>query len=346
MSRIDLPVVAVTLAGFLMLPCVDCEIVADNRRQAATFRAALAPADDGDAAALWPLLAADAETLSVDIAIGLAGEPALSILQGVVDAIRIDPVRGLVMLEGRDLTARLIDLAVTEGFVNQTGSEIASALAARAGLAAAVIPTATIVGQYYQIEHARSAVSAYTRFATAWDLICHLAQTEGYDCWVADGALQFVPEGSTGTLALEIDLAAIAAGAPDAAPLTGLRLERRSALARGTSVSVVSWESRQRNATAATFPEATDAAAAYVFVAPNLPQAASAARAAALYRDIVRHAQSIVCDMPGAFAPMPRDLVVLAGAPAGFDGTYVVDEIIRRINTRSGFTQSFTAHLT
>ena len=49
--------------------------------------------------------------------------------------------------------------------------------------------------------------------------------------------------------------------------------------------------------------------------------------------------------MPGALSPLPRDLVVLSGSAGGWDGTYVVDDVSWRIDARSGFTQTFVAHL-
>ena len=112
-------------------------------------------------------------------------------------------------------------------------------------------------------------------------------------------------------------------------------------------VSVSSWSSRQRAAVTATYPSdtGTNAATNFVFVAPNLPDDVALKRAQALYTDIVRHRQVITATMPGSLSPMPRDNVVLTGSAGGFDGLYVVDNVSWRIDARSGFPQSFVAHL-
>ncbi len=345
---LDQPSCDVVLGGALVCPCIEADISLNNQLEAGTFRVVLPGTME-----VWDFcLPSGAAELSVTVRLssssgGTVPFSSISLMTGSVDRISADPVANVVELEGRDLSARLLDTQVSNGYVNQTASEIVTALAASAGLTPVVDSTSDIVGQYYQLEHARSALSAYSQFTTAWDLICHLAQTEQCECWVSGETLFFQPRGMSSTSTLELDLLAMRAGSALAAPLTQLHFDRRVGLARGVGVSVASWSSRQRAAVTATYPADTgaDAPTSFVFVAPNLPDDVALKRAQALYTDIVRHRQVITGTMPGALSPMPRDNVVLSGSAGGWDGVYVVDDVTWRIDARSGFTQSFTAHL-
>ena len=116
---------------------------------------------------------------------------------GAVDHVSFDVGNGVVALEGRDYMSRLIHAPSSRNFVNQTSSEIVSALGNAAGLAVQSDPTTTIVGQFYQLEHARSSFDAFTRFTTSLDIITYLTQLEGYDCWVKGLTLYFVQSGSS-----------------------------------------------------------------------------------------------------------------------------------------------------
>ena len=345
---LDQPSCDVLLGGRLVCPCIEADVSLNNQLEAGTFRVTLPGTAD-----VWALCMLDGGgELSATVRLSSSlGSPvpfsSVSLMTGIVDRISADPVANLIELEGRDLSARLIDTQVCDGYVNQTASEIVSALASSAGLSPSVAPTSDIVGQYYQLEHARSSLSAFAQFTTAWDLICHLAQTEQCECWASGETLFFQPRGTSGVNTILLDLQAMRAGLAGAFPLTQLHFDRCVGLARGVGVSVASWSSRQRAAVTATFPADTGAGAPtnFVFVAPNLADNVALKRAEALYTDIIRHRQVISGTMPGALSPLPRDLMVLSGSAGGFDGTYVVDSVSWRIDARQGFSQSFVAHL-
>ena len=345
---LDQPSCDVLLAGSIVCPCIEADMSLNNQLEAGTFRVTLAGTAD-----VWAFCVLDGGgellvTLRISSAAG-GNVPfsSVTLMTGTVDRISADPVTNVVELEGRDLSARLLDKQVSDTYVNQTASEIVTTLAAQAGLIPIVAATSEIVGQYYQLEHARSSLSAYSRFATAWDLVCHLAQSEQCECWVAGESLFFQPRGLSSVNTLVLDLLAMRVGLSGTAPLTQLHFDRRVSLARGVGVSVSSWSSRQRAAVTATFPAETGSSAPtnFVFVSPNLPDSVALKRAEALYTDITRHRQVISGTMPGALSPLPRDLVVLSGSAGGWDGTYVVDDVSWRIDARQGFTQSFVAHL-
>lgn len=348
MSRVERPTVDVLVAGTTLPGCIEADIALNNELEAGSFRVVLPETE-----LLGELLVGlQGSELPVAIRAAVAsdiGVPIASavLISGAVDRITTDPVRGLVELEGRDLLGRLVDMQVSENFVNQTASEIVAALAARAGLAADIVPTASMVGQFYQLEHARSMLSAYSRFTTAWDVISHLAQTEQCECWADGDELNFAPRGTSAGRLIAIDLDAMRAGRAGVNTLTDLRLDRRVGLDRGVSVNIASWGCRQRTAVNASYPPdgIGDAATQFAFVAPNLADDVALKRAAALYADIVRHRQVVSGTMPGTFSLMPRDLIAVSGSLGGFDGTYTVDSVVWRIDVRNGCTQSFVGHL-
>lgn len=310
-------------------------------RRAGSFRATLAyaPDDTGIAAAL------NAEAgAAVSVAVATDAATFVTLFRGVLDLVAFDVHAGLLELEGRDDAARLIDLPIATPYTNQTASEIASALAEQVGLASSIVPTGNFSGQFYQIDHARSALQSFARFGTAWELLCGLADQENYDVWVANGTLYFVPAGSVTGQAIALDVAALRNGAAGALDLTRLRLERRPAYANGVGVTVRSWNSRQKTAITQTASATSADSATIVFVMPNETDQTALARATALAHDINRHGAAIAADMAGELTVAPRDIVTLTNTAGGtWDGPYMVDLVTRRIDACRGFEQSFIA---
>ncbi len=334
------------------LPCgtvTAVELEASACRRAGTFRATLA-LDPSDPAVAFMLASGANPTASVAVAIELAlGDPAIaawvSMFAGTIDELEHDVGCGLLTISGRDATASLIDLVVTDQFVNQTSSDVATTLASRAGLFANVAPTTTFTGQYYQIDHARNALSSFTRFATAWEIICALADLEGFDCWVSDGTLNFLPMSSAVGRITSVDVGALQGGIANPLGLTRLRLERRLAIDAGVGVKVRSWNSRQKTVVEQTVPATGEDNATMVFVVPNATDEVALKKATSLYRDVARHGRAIAGEMAGELAMSPRDQICLTGtAGGGWDGTYVVDFVTRRLDAHAGFEQGFVAH--
>ena len=112
-------------------------------------------------------------------------------ITGSADRIDVDPVSGLISLDGRDNASRLIDLPLQDGYLNKTSSDVAQLLASRCGLQFDVDQTTGLVGQYYQIQHTRSAFASASRYGNAWDLLAELADLESFDLWVGQSTLYF-----------------------------------------------------------------------------------------------------------------------------------------------------------
>ena len=168
-SALRSPRLAVLVNGVALAGAIAADVSSNSHYAADRFRVQTAlQADD-------PSIWSQAEML-VEVRMGLDGAWA-SLVTGAVDRLDIDPIQGVVELEGRDLTAGLIEARTQETFSNRTSSEIASLLAQRQGLMADVATTSTPVGRYYQDQHDRITLDQFSHATTEWDLLIFLAQT-------------------------------------------------------------------------------------------------------------------------------------------------------------------------
>ena len=265
----------------------------------------------------------------------------VSLVQGNADSVSIDPLRGSLTIEGRDLSATLMQARTQETFANQTSSDIATKLAGRHGLTASVQPTTTPVGRYWELEHDRLTLNAAGRSTTEWDLLVTLAQHEAFDVWVSGTTLNFQPPDTT-TPPVLLTAAPTFAGP---ANVTALRLDRELTFAGDIVVTVKSWHSRAGTACVQTAQTQRGAASSqsYVYVVPNLTPDAALQFAQHKLAELTAHELVATAEMPGEFSLWPRAQMQLAGTGTIFDTVYVIDEVERRLHARQGFSQRVRA---
>jgi phage protein D len=297
-------------------------------------RAALA----GSAAA-WAASASVA--IDVQMALGALGS-FVSVVQGMADAVSIDPIAGTLSLEGRSYAAQLIEARTLETFANRTSGEIATILAARHNLTANVQPTTTPVGRYWELEHDALTLSAGARATTEWDLLTTLAGWEGFDLWVAGTTLNFVPP-DTATPPVLLSAAPTAAGLPD---FTALRLDHALSFAGDIIVSVQSWHSRMGAGTMQTARTERGAATAqeYAYVVPNLTPDAALLLAQRRLAELSAHELVLRAEMPGELSLTPGRFFQLVGTGTAFDCVWRITELERRMSVRDGFRQWLRAN--
>lgn len=335
------PALRLIANGQAVAGVVEAEIRANNHLAADRFSASIALGVDLFAtASFWSA----AQDISVDLQFSLDGTGFESLLQGLVDTVSMDPVGGLVRIEGRDFTAELIDTRTQEAFSNRTSSEIAVLLAQRHGLIPAVTPTTTPVGRYYQDEHDRITLNQFSRATTEWDLLTFLARQEGFDIFVHGTTLYFMPAQQ------QSDLRVLR---PE--DCIDLHLLRSLTLARDIEVTVKSWNSRQKTAFSQTARAArggrqagasssrTQSLQRYVLVRPNLTPDQALQLAQRKLAELTQHERVIEATMPGELSLTPRSAIVLAGTGTDFDQTYFVDVIERSISPHAGFVQRIRA---
>jgi len=292
------------------------------------FRVQAALRDD---AFVWASLA----QIFVDVQMALSPLGGfVSLVQGYADLVEIDPIVGTLTLEGRDLSAGLIEARTQETFANRTSSEIATILAGRHGLAANVQATTTPVGRYWELEHDSLTLNAAGRSTTEWDLLVTLAKREAFDLWVSGTTLNFVSQ-AYGPI-------------PAVLPLTSvqsLRLERALTFAGDIAVTVKSWHSRAGSACVRTAQTSRGAATSrqYVYVVPNLTPDAAQAYAQNVLAELTRHELVASLEMPGELLLAPRMNVLLQGTGTIFDTVLRIDEIERRLHGTRGFSQRVRA---
>lgn len=335
------PRIRVLANGVAATQVVSADIQSNNHYAADRFRLTLAI--DAASAAAW----CATTDCFVNIQFSLdAGARWTSLLQGAVDVVDYDPIARKLQLSGRDLTAALIEARTHEAFTNQTSSEIAVLLAGRHNLTPDVVPTSTLVGRYWQIEHDRVTLDQFSTTTTEWDLLVTLAQHEGYDVWVSGTTLHFRPSQRSNDPVPVLRTVATKAGP---ANVLNVRLERSLTLARDTRVEVKSWNSRQQRAFIQTAQSKSRGTASrrpprhYVFVVPNLTPDGALKLAQQKLADLTRRERTIAIEMPGDIDLRPRMQVALIGTGTEFDQTYWIDAIDRRLDFSAGFTQRIRA---
>lgn len=287
------------------------------------------------------------EATPVDVDVRLrpdASDNYVSVLQGRVDALRLDALARLARLEGRDYASSLIDSVVSETFSNRTASEIVTLLAQRHGLQPAVVPTTETIGRYYQDGRDAVMLDAFSGRASEWDLLAYLAQHEGYDLFVSGTTLNFLP-----------------ASAPPAsscvltpADVIELRLERNLPFDGDVTIAVKTWNSRLHaadvrvatrigGATPRNIGVPTCEGRNYILIRPNLTSDAAQRLAERRLAEVCTHGSSIDLTMPGEMTLMPRSVFVLTGTGTDFDRPYRIDVVDRRISSHSGFMQRIRA---
>jgi phage protein D len=340
LQRVDLshPSLHVFADGIPMAGIVAAEIASNNHYAADRFRLTVQATPSEFAA--W----SETSQSLLDIQVTLDGSTPTSLIQGEVDQVRLDAATYRLVLEGRDLTARLIEARTQENFTNQTSSEIAEILAARHDLRADIHRTSTPIGAYWQLEHDRITLDAHSRSSTEWDLLVALAGQEGFNVGITGNTLHFGPDEAT----------------PSAIPILtqadciSLELERSLTLARDIEVTVKSWNSRQAHAFSQTARATRGAGRAgrhsrpqtFITVIPNLTPDAAMRLAQSRLAELTRHERVVSAEMPGELDLAPRQQIRIEGTNTSFDQLYWIDEIIRRIDVHHGFTQHLRARNT
>jgi len=332
------PGVLALLDGAPVLGTIEAHVTSTGCHAADRFELCVATsADPLMGAVFWGDIAGVQIDLQFNVGFGF-----VSLIQGYVDSVVIDPLAGTARVAGRDLSAGLIEARTQETFANHTSSEIATILAGRHGLGAQVQATTTPVGRYWELEHDHITLDQFSRSTTEWDLLAGLAEREGFDAWVAGTTLFFQPPATAVSPAAVIRPVPTPNGPPN---VTWLRLERALTLAQPISVSVKSWNSRmaQTFVQTATTQGSSGVPLQYSFVLPNLTPDVALQMAQRRLDELVRHERVVTAEMPGELSISAHGLLGLEGTGTAFDQAYRIDEVERSIDARSGFRQTVRA---
>jgi phage protein D len=271
------------------------------------------------------------------------------VIYGQVDDIEFAAVAGKITISGRDLTSVFIDNKTTESHLNQTSSQIATLLAGNHGLTPVVTATTAKVGTLYSQNFVN-----LTQERTEWDILCELAQFEGFDVFVTGQELHFQPKPQDSG-----DRYAIVWTPPTGnagfASLNGIDLNfhRSLTIAKGVVVKVNSWHGKHAQRYAVTWPKSTQPAKpgqsgsagpiVYQRAVANKTTDEATQIARKLYAEITQHMVKLSAEMPGDGLLSCATIVQVRGTGTGWDQDYYPDAVRRSMSLDEGYRMTLSA---
>lgn len=350
------------LAGGQEVPvALSCSVTQTNAFHASRFNVVLAPpVQDGRPATGVGSLQwwSQQSSVQAEVKLGLVSDGGTeqdvtwqSMIIGEVDNVTVSPTEWTVTLDGRDLTRRFIDNRTESAHVNQTSSEIVTALAQKEGLQVQAQATTTLVGRYYQIDHDRISLDQFHRSLTEWDMITMLARYEGFDAFVDGQTLYFQPPAKAGddpwVARWKIDENGLQSG-----NVLRLDVQRSLTIAKGIQVVVKSWHGKQNRSFVRGAPRsiqirdtATTNTQQYIIVRPNLTEDQAQQLANSVYADLSRHERVVEGTAWGDMLLTPRVTLRVTETGTDWDTVYYPVEVSRHVSMGQGFTMDFRAHL-
>lgn len=262
----------------------------------------------------------------ITIEAALDGIGYVLLLTGQIDNIQINFAQKIALLSGRDLSARLIDTEISETFANQTASQIATTIAGRHGLTGNITPTPTPVGQYYELDHARSSLGQNSRAATEWNLLTMLAQAEGFSLAVKGTTLIFAPPINAAPVLLTVQ------------DFMALSFDTATSLPQ--SAQVKSWNSRDK----AVISGGAGSGTRTTIIRPNLTATQAQNFAGNHLAMLGTHTTILSGAMPADLSLSPGMQLLLRGTDSALDQNYTISAISRSLHKNSGFTQNILAY--
>lgn len=259
-----------------------------------------------------------------------------------VDQIHLQAASNTITLEGRDLTAILIDQKTSGEFQNKTASDVAKQFADDAGLTANVQPTTTKIGRYYDKDHLQ-----LVREETKWALLTYLARQEEVQCFVLGRTLYFgkFENFSKKPYLIQFDQAN-EYNASHASNAKRLEFEHDLTLSRDVIVTVRShniktnkWYSVVAKASSGKaqaarsltpiLPKTAADPQNYTYTIPNLSPKQAQGKAMQLAQEISRHELRMTADLIGDDVLYPWVTIEVQGTNTVFDTTYYPSEVTR-----------------
>jgi hypothetical protein len=249
-----------------------------------------------------------------------------TLLIGVVDNTSVDLIKCTAILTGRDLAAALIETEVTETYVNLTASQVAQNIAEKHDLVPNISSTEELIGQYYELDHARSILGLNSRSMTEWNLLTDLAILEDYILYIDNDTLYFGAWPAQQQALFTVD------------DFSELKIDDSGALPASTTVS--SWNTKLKAVTSAT----TGGGVGRTIVRPNLSLSQATSIAQTQLNAAARHKRVLRAVMPGDLVIRPGFGFTLVDTALGEDQPYIVTSVVKLIGTAHGFVQKVVAY--
>jgi len=266
------------------------------------------------------------------------------LFSGGVDVVNIDPVAGSVTLTGRDYSYLLIDKKISNTFINETASDLATKFAIENGLTPIVTKTTTPVGNYN---------NGYTQISnsiTEWDLLTFFAQQNNFNLYVFNKELHFEPKPTSSTTPYEISYEF--ASTFDRTPTSTaehITFGRTLTLAQDVEVKVKTFSMITGKSVVETARShhikgsLQDKKQTYVYNFPMLTPLQAAAKAQAILASITQHEILLNATLPPDFTLTKVTPLQVKNTNSVFDQLYYIDVLTRSLDATEGFKMTIEA---
>lgn len=343
------------ISGEVMPPALDLEVTNNTFGHADNFRLVFAvsamPADRRED--WW----AAQNQITVEIYAGLPADPEnftaadLDLLiVGNVDEQAFDPTARTIELHGRDLTALLIDTSASENFLNRLSSDVATTLALRHDLTPQVTKTAKTVGGYY-----KDVVASLSHGnKSEWDILCELANLEGFVVYVKGRTLYFGPQQTAEPYPLTWHQPTEDQNFPQFFG-TRLSFSKRLHLSGGIIVKAANFNMKTGKTQVAFYPPGSASKVEVPQASKSSPQLYTVRAkpsampdqlmqiAKAKYDQVLQHEMNLSTAMPADNVLSAGMQVTVSGTGTAFDQRYFVCEVTRRLDMHEGYTMRIEA---
>jgi len=287
------------------------------------------------------------ESLKLEIAVDDGSGSFVRILFGYIDFEDTDLGFGHVTLSGRDLTSLLMDTKALRSKViaNLTASELAADYAEEHQLKQDITPTRLLIGQYDSDQHV-----TITGSQSEWDILCKLAQNEGYEVYVIDDTLHFKPPSTTKDY-YDINWSYADESGFEASNVLKIRVHRNYTIANDIRVRVKGWSGLNATKYSQTVsrkhtPQRTKGRTktqTYVIHADGVDPDAVTRIAEAALLQLSRHEKKITLQLMGDTILTPRNIIKLTGVGNRFDQLYYPYTITRHMSFGESFLMDVSA---
>ena len=250
------------------------------------------------------------------------------LVSGPIDMVHIDPINRVVSIEGRYLSSRLIDSYRQQDFVNQTASEVVSAIAVHHGLNPVVTATSANVGRYYGDGYTRLSLGQFSRLRSDWDVVVQLARENSFDVFVQGQSLFFRPSLSNAT-PVRISFG----------DLKSIRFEQALTGSSETTARIQSWNSQMMESYDSQLTSASATSQPFLFSEANFTAEQVTASSSRYSAELGRLGLVLQMEMPWLLQLSPRDLILIDETGTPLDAIYRIDSLERHYSTTAGSTQ-------
>ena len=246
----------------------------------------------------------------------------------MADSIIWDWFQGTVKIEGRDLSSLLIDSSPQQDFVNQTATEIVTAIAQKHSLSPVVSGTQGNSGRFFGSDFTRLSLTRFSRIRSEWDLVVQLARECQFDIYVMGTSLYFQPANSSDDTPLVIT----------PRDLASLKINQTLWINSNPTVNVISWNSQDMKSYGSDITS-TGTVSPYVFGGTNLTALQVTGDTSRYVEELLRLRINLTVETTQFNTINPRNTAYLDGFAATLDGLYQINSINQTYSSSRGFKQ-------